>query len=250
MPAAFTLIVPYYRNMEMLRWQIAAWREYPACVHIVLVDDGSPEPARDIVLEHAPPALRSRIALYRIQVDIPWNRGGARNLGAHAAKTDWIVHVDVDHVLPPASAIALTRFTADPRHWYRFERYRVGKADETRKKDAIADHVEFGQIHPHMDSYLVTRAMYWKVGGYDEDYSGCLGGGSPFVKALSREAAVQIAPGQIALHVFTRSKAADASDNTLSRDREEYARRRRLKDAGGKTKPTNPIRFPWIQQEL
>jgi hypothetical protein len=81
---AFTLIVPYYRNPVMLREQIKAWEDYPDAVSIILVDDGSPEPALEVVREHAPAALLPRLTLYRIDVDIPWNRGGARNLGAKA----------------------------------------------------------------------------------------------------------------------------------------------------------------------
>jgi hypothetical protein len=133
--AGFTLIVPYYRNTGMLREQIEYWEAYPEAVALVLVDDGSPEAASEIVRQHASAALQRRIDLYRIQVDIPWNRGGARNLGTQQARTDWVVHVDIDHVLSAESAGRLLEFQADPRRWYRFERYRFGRADETRRKD-------------------------------------------------------------------------------------------------------------------
>jgi glycosyltransferase involved in cell wall biosynthesis len=245
----FTLIVPYYRNRVMLREQIRTWEDYPDAVSIILVDDGSPEPALDVVREHAPAALLPRLTLYRIDVDIPWNRGGARNLGAKLAATDWILHVDIDHVLPPPCAERLLQFEAEPRSWYRFERYRNGCADETRKKDKIPDAVEFGKIHPHIDSYLVTRERYWLAGGYDEDYSGCLGGGSPFLKALERVAAPAMAPPDCHLIVWTRSTAKDASDWALSRDRTEYARRKREKERLGRTRAERPIRFTWSRQD-
>jgi len=246
----FTLIVPFYRNVQMLRHQIDAWKNYPTAVRIIVVDDGSPEPAREVILEHAPAALLERISLYRVGVDIPWNRGGARNLGAREASTDWILHVDIDHVLPALFAQQLLDFEADPARWYRFERFRVGRADETRRKDKIPDDVEFGKIHPHIDSYLCTRDLYWRAGGYDEDYSGCLGGGSPFLKHLERLAAPAMVPEPMHLLVFTRSTAADASDHTLSRDRTEYSRRKREKERTGRTRPINPIRFPWQKQTL
>lgn len=245
----FTLVVPYYRNPGMLSEQIRAWEAYPVAVRVILVDDGSPEPAAPIVSAAASTALRARLGLYRIQVDIPWNRGGARNLGAQEAKTDWLVHLDIDHVLCAESAARLLEFRPDPKCWYRFDRYRNGCADETRQKDAIPRQAIHGKIHPHMDSYLCSREMYWKAGGYDEDYSGCLGGGSPFLKQLARVGTPTMAPSDVSLTVYTRSIVEDASDRTLSRDRTEYARRKKRKEAAGKTRAERPIRFPWIEQD-
>lgn len=243
----FTLIVPFYRNVHMLRHQLQAWEAYPREVRIVLVDDGSPEPAREVLAAHASPGLLERLSLYRIEVDIPWNRGGARNLGTHVAETDWIVHVDIDHVLPAELARKLLDFDAFRRRWYRFQRFRVGRADETRRKDKIPDELEFGKIHPHIDSYLCTRELYWEAGGYNEDFSGCLGGGTDFLKRMERLAQPELVPAPVHLLVFTRSVAADASDFSLSRDRTKGKELQR-KIAG--RKPTSHLRFTWSKQDL
>lgn len=227
----------------MLREQIRNWEAYPDNVRVILVDDGSPEPAEKIVREHASGWLRERLSLYRIEVDIPWNRGGARNLGTKEAKTPWVVHVDIDHILPGDCAKKLTDFNADPKRWYRFGRFRNGKADETRQKDKIPRELGFGRIHPHIDSYLCTQDLYWKAGGYNEDFSGCLGGGSPFLAQMEAISKPLLAPEGVDLHVYTRSVCSDASDHSLSRDRTEYARRKAKMN--GKTRGKNPIRFPW-----
>lgn len=229
-----TLILPYYRAPQMLRLQLDTMADYPLGYRVIVVDDGSPEPA---VIEES-----DRADLYRIHEDIPWNRNGARNLGASVAETDWIMQIDIDHVMPPPAAAALLRCKLDPACWYRFPRYRVGKADDTRKKDDIPDSQEFGKIRPHIDSYVVTREMYWRAGGYNEDFSGCLGGGSPFLKQLGRVGRLDMLPEDVFLHVYTRSKVADASVSTLSRDRKEYERRCKL---FGAQKGQNPIRFTW-----
>lgn len=244
-----TLVIPYYRNVGMLREQLRIWEDYPPGVRLVLVDDGSPEPALDVVRSHASAALRERIALYRVEVDIPWNRGGARNLGTMQARTDWIVHVDIDHILPPEAARALLEFSPDPRRWYRFRRFRHGRADETRRKDKIADAIEFGEIHPHIDGYLCTVDAYWKAGGYNEDFSGCLGGGSPFLALMAAEnGPAELVPGDVHLQVYTRSAVKDASDWSLSRDRSEFTRRKaRMKKP---YRGTHPIRFAWNRQTL
>jgi glycosyl transferase family 2 len=238
-----TLIKPFYRNCAMLAEQVRNWNAFPSDVRVILVDDGSPEPAYPIVKENATAELMGRLELYRIDVDIPWNRGGARNLGTQQANTDWIVHADIDHMLRPECAARLLEFKADPASWYRFPRLRKGAADETRRKDALPPGQAYGRIHPHIDSYLCTRAMYWRAGGYNEDFSGCLGGGSPFLQMLEREAKPVLLPEDIFLEVYTRHTVKDASDFSLSRDTDEF--RRRKAKLGSDLRGKNPIRFPW-----
>lgn len=240
---AVTLIVPYYRNPLMLARQIEEWEHYPDIFKFIVVDDGSPQPARPIVNRSISFELEQRLAVYRIIHDIPWNRGGARNLGAYIAPTEWIMHVDIDHLLPARQARELCDTPISKKEWYRFERFRRGKADATRMKDDLPRDVEYGRIHPHIDSYLCTKNLYWRCGGYDEDYSGCLGGGTPFVQSLELAAPVKVLP--VHLEVYTRNEVADASDLHLSRAKEEFSRRRRAKTAAGNTKPQNPIRFKW-----
>jgi glycosyltransferase involved in cell wall biosynthesis len=243
-----SLIVPFYRNVQMLKRQLQEWESYPENISIILVDDGSPEPAEDVV-RGASGALSERLRLLRIDTDISWNRGGARNLGATVADTDWIVHIDIDHLLPRECAKALATVTPDPAKWYRFPRFRRGAADETRKKDAIDPAMTYGPIKPHLDSYLVTREMYWKAGAYNEGFSGCLGGGSPFIAELGKVGEVDLLPQDVFLEVYTRTECGDASDFTLSRDTSEFTRRKRLMN--GNYKGREPyLRFPWHEVNL
>jgi GT2 family glycosyltransferase len=248
-----SLIIPFYRNSAMLAVQLAEINKYPAGYKIIIVDDGSPEPAEPIVREHLEGTFgQAQISLYRIDVDIPWNREGARNLGATVADTPWIIHVDIDHLLAAPCAEALLKFRPDPSHWYRFGRFRCGAADETRQKDqrktGLPDDATYGRIHEHIDSYLMTRELYWKVGGYDEDYSGVLGGGNAFLTRVEQFAGKPVlAPEGIELTVFTRSVVKDASDWACSRDGKPGKDLWKRKVASGDTAPKNPLRFPWTK---
>jgi len=240
----------------MLRKHLETWESYPASVRaamqLIIVDDGSPEPAEPIVRERED-VREVWLQLYRIKTDIPWNRGGARNLGSYVAETPWLLHMDIDHLLPFDEGCKLANSVSpnviyntkklSPDYWYRFERWRVGAADETRNKDAIPRDAKFGKIKPHGDSFIVPRELYWKVGGYNENFSGCLGGGSPFLKQLEAAAPHGVLP--IALHVYTRDACPDASVSTLSRDTSEYVRRRRAMEKAGTLKGINPLRFEW-----
>jgi glycosyltransferase involved in cell wall biosynthesis len=239
-----TIIVPVYSQPLMLRKQIEIWRQYESEVlkriRFIVVDDGSPDPVPANLFSDS----RINVSLYRVTVDVPWGRGGARNLGVTEARTDWVLNIDADHALPPESAMALFRTDISENYWYRFSRYRVGRADETRRKDSIPDHCEFGRIKEHIDSHLMKRSLFLSS-PYDEDYSGCLGGGTPFLKRMESIAPVKLLPDSVCLHVYTRHAVADASVISLSRDTSEYSRRRKAKERSGDTRPKKIIRFEW-----
>ena len=243
----FTLCCSYYSQPKMLARQIQEWQQYPQQLPIILVDDGSPEPALPVVAQ-ASDALKSHLRLYRVQVDRPWARENARNLSAQKASTDWLCMLDIDHILPAAAAAHLMEFEPNVNFWHRFPRYRVGRADETRQKDAIPREQEFGPIKEHIDSYLVPRSMYWSVGGYDCDFIGCLGGGTDFLRRLEwHHGAPLLLPAHIHLHVYTRHVIADASVTTLSRDTAPGKVIQRRKGAT-RHKPVNPIRLPYERE--
>ena len=234
-----TLIIPYYNAPKMLEKQLSAIRQYPEGIQVFIVDDCSKIPASKVVKKNDP------VNLFRIETDLAWNREGARNLGSALADTEWIMHIDIDHLFKPSCARALLNTELNTENWYRFERFRIGKADETRKKDLLPDHAEYGRVKPHIDSYLCTKELYWKAGGYNEDYVGCLGGGSPFLKNMEKEGgSSKLLHTDVFLHVYTRDKVPDASVSDLSRDTAEYQKRR--KQIGTK-KGVNPLRFDWVQ---
>lgn len=239
-----TLIIPYYNQPKMLGFQLQNIHSFlpDTLIHFVVIDDCSKEhPAEDVFNKYG----KHYGNLYRIDTDIPWNRNGARNLGAHLAGTDWIIQTDIDHLLLPGCANRLLQIELDHTKWYRFNRYRAGKADETRRKDAIPDHIEYGKIKPHIDSYLMTREQYLSS-PYDERYRGFLGGGSPFLARQKRiYGDAELLPEDIYLQVFTRNACPDSSTQDLSRDTSEYQALRKKIEATGDDTPIKPINFKW-----
>lgn len=238
-----TLIIPCYNQPMMIRYQLDVVANYPPNFRVIVVDDHSKIPVSTIVRPS------DRVELYRVDADVPWNRSMARNLGAKMAETEWILHVDTDHVLPLRAAELLSEIPLSTKRWYRFPRFRVGKADDTRNKDDLPRGCEFGQIREHIDSYLITKTNYWRIGGYDPDYAGCLGGGGAFLERLENIMGPPAAlPVDVCLHVYTKHVIPDASVGGISRDTSEYKRRKKDKEARGDTTPHDPIRYPWHKE--
>lgn len=240
-----TLCVPFYRQPKMLARQIEEWNKYDGSLRIVLVDDGSPEPALPIVKKLASKATRGVLEVYRTDVDIPWAREFARNLASKMATTPWLLHCDIDHVLPAESLRMLRGIPLPPGKWFRFRRIRIGKADETRKKDVIDPKCERGEIHPHIDSYLIRGKHYWKAGGYSEKFVGVLGGGNEFLRRLQALYPVDMVPGDVFLHVYTRHVINDASDWACSRDTKPGKDLWRSIQKAGWKPPTEHLTLPW-----
>lgn len=253
-----TIVLPYYNQPEMLRWQLTNWLSYAdtSCFEFIVVDDGSE--VRPLQAVRGDNRLQEHLKelplrIFRIDEDIPWNRGEARNIGWKEARTDWIFQMDADHVLGETCAAELLEWfkcsdipNPDPAHWYRFRRFRVGAADHTRNKDAIPRHEKYGEIKPHIDSYLCTKAMYERAGGYNLAFSGCLGGGSPFLHQMEKITPPLLAPPEIWLEVLTTDVIKDASAD-LDRDTSEYKRRRAKLEAAGKIKGSCKIQHKYIQ---
>jgi glycosyltransferase involved in cell wall biosynthesis len=160
-PKRVTFIYPFYRNPKFLRLQLDNWKSYPETVRnyisVIIVDDGSPEDKAEDVAELIVSNLNFR--LFYIEVDIRFNWIAARNIAMHHAYDGWCLATDMDHVVPALTAEALVYGVHNSKYIHRLSRKDFGKGD----------------IHPHPNSWFMTRKMFWKFGGYDEALSGYYG---------------------------------------------------------------------------
>lgn len=232
----FTLLFPYYENPVMLKKQLLHLNSLPAdiraALHLVVVDDGSPQfDLSAYIWEGAGQAFAS-FQVFRITVDIRWNWIAARNLAVLKAKTEWVLMTDIDHLVPEATMRRIQEKKLADRDVYRFER--VDLPDLTPYK-------------PHPNSWLLTKAMFDKIGGYDERFSGFYGTDGEFrdrVRATCRD--IVILPEHLIR--VPREVIPDASTTQYERkqpeDREGVGKVRALI-----AKDRTPLRgsFPWVR---
>lgn len=200
-----TLILPYYNNPGMLAVHVSAWRGYApdlkTALHVIVVDDCSaPNKAARAVIEDTGIAS---LRLYRTAVDVRWNWLFCRNLGAREATTDWLLLTDVDHVMPAATLRRLTAGGLDDGKVYRFSRMTVEAAGGEAPPVLTP-------YKPHADSFFMTKALYWRLGGYDERFSGFYGSSSDIRHRMTAMGiSIDLLPE--ALLRYPRETIADAS---------------------------------------
>lgn len=202
---AFTLVMAYYMNRQMLIEHVRLWNELPLDVasnlHIIVADDGSPEAASAVnaLCSLARPAVRS-FQLWKMLVDIPWNQDACRNLGVRYARTEWVLLTDMDHIVPVETWRRLMNGPLDKRTVYRFGR-------------VSAPAMEPYKAHPN--SWALTCRTYWKCGGYDERLAGNYGTDGDFlVRVKGRRNIVDLPDVLIRV---PRDVIPDASTRTLQR---------------------------------
>jgi predicted glycosyltransferase involved in capsule biosynthesis len=171
-----SLVVAVLDSHEVVRRQLLHLAKVltPAC-ELVLVDDGSNPPLADVcALAAAPFALR----LHATGDRRPWTQPRARNVGASLAAADRLLFFDIDHVLTRELVERCLAYGGDKLHWVR----RPGALDSEGRlvtdREALAR--EYGLTDQaagvHANSFLIRRAHFDRLGGYDERFCGRYGG--------------------------------------------------------------------------
>jgi hypothetical protein len=231
-PKSFTLVMPYYCNPEFLETQLEGWWGLPPAVRermtAVIVDDGSPiGPAAGVLRRQS---LPFPIRLFRIDVDVRWNWLAARNIGLHYAAPGWVLVTDMDHVVPAATARAVIEGEHAPGVIYAFSRVEHTGAPAT----------------PHSASFLLTRAMFWKVGGYDERLSGYYGTDGDWRRRCAATAPMEVLTDPLVRHEFVQ----DSSTTRYRRKQLQDAAVRPLIAARGKQWTPRTLSFPYHEVAL
>lgn len=156
-----TYITHFYCNQDNINSVLELLEKYAGYpqeildqVQFIIVDDGSP-------ISYEIPDFNLNLHWLRIDDDIAWNQGGARNLGVTYAKSDKILITDLDHSLPPETFAYLINHRNPGRDFYKI--YRTNP--------------ETGEIYKgHSNLFFMSRARFMRHFGYDEEFSGGHGG--------------------------------------------------------------------------
>jgi hypothetical protein len=122
-------------------------------IHFVIVDDGSPT-------AYQIPSFTLNLTWLKIREDIPWNQGGARNLGVVYGRSDNILMTDVDYEFPESTLRAMIDAPPCGRNIYKIYR---------------GDRITGELMEGHANTFFMSRSRFFRFGGYDEEFSGHYG---------------------------------------------------------------------------
>lgn len=166
------VVYSYHNQCNTMRFNVESFKKLPPDIkrqtRLLFVDDGSQVPAAACVPE---PVDGMKIVL--VHKSIPWNTMGARNLGAFVSCTKWLMMLDMDAFLSTwliQTAFGLIKQPHSKNKLYHLNRY-ITEVDALDEKTVIGTKQSF---HPAM--MMISREMYWKQEGCDEDFTGRYGG--------------------------------------------------------------------------
>lgn len=155
-----TVVLLYHNECNALRLWSKNWGNLPSDikskVRLLVVDDNSELRACNCV-----DGLKEGMTVLRVEDDLKWNIGGARNLGAYFSCSEYIFMADSDAYLSESLLNALLQVISSgeaDKNVVQFNRHRAFIGEETTL------------IHPGM--MLLSREMYWRTKGCDEDLVG------------------------------------------------------------------------------
>jgi len=236
MSRKLTLCLPYYRNSGMLSLQFdrlgALPRALKSQLELIVVDDGSPDgeaQGREIGLP---------VRIFRIEVDVRWNQDAARNIAAHHAKHGWLLLTDMDHLVPRETLEVAIQRGLDKKTAYRFNRTTL---------ESLSPWTET-PYKPHPNSWLMTRALFDHMGGYDERFAGYYGTDAEFRDRLQQHARVEILGATITR--VPRDTIPDASTTTYQRKAPEDRRILDIKAERALIPNWKPLRLQFPYHEI
>lgn len=136
---------------------------------LIIVDDASPGiPAKDVVKDYINP----NISLYRISKDIGFNSHGARNLAMNQTTTEWNLLVDIDYKFVGFDLLFEQLGDLEKKVPHHFPVVHDYNNSNTKTRPSIND-------------FLITKTLFWKVGGYDSELFGFHAGDREFMVKIS-----------------------------------------------------------------
>jgi len=166
-----SIIIPVLNSHEVLRRQFLHFEKMgiPLDTEIIIVDDGSEPP-----LEY-----KGELPVTMLQTGDkrPWTWALARNSGARIAKGEYLLMVDLDHIITKECIEMSRTFGGDKLCIKREFGVLTEDGDLTQDLETL---VKYGfprerfnvrglEISPLPNNFCMRKDVFWELGGYRED---------------------------------------------------------------------------------
>lgn len=217
-----TLSLSYFNDINYLHKHLNEWVKYKDLINFQIIDDCSEIPLVNLIDKNTLTALD--IKIFRILDDLKWNIPGVRNLGSAVCDTEWILICDMDQYFFRDDIEIMYKFINKENNNYFYSFARNGKTQTA-------------------GTMLISLENYWKVGGYEEDFTGNYGWNDPFFRFKLNSFNI---PEKIISEIICKEQFADC---TLDRSGNKKNKKKYDKKVSNKLlNTTNILRFNWKRE--
>ena len=145
----------------------------PDDIEFIFVDDGSDPPHNrdDYVLKN--------LTLLHTYDKRPWTQGLARNMGAKAAKGEYLFVTDIDQIISREAIEDVYHFTGDRMNFRRFFGVLLEDGTLTQESKVLEEYgMDLNRLKRsrklyagvHGNTYAIKKSYFDEIGGYDPAY--------------------------------------------------------------------------------
>ncbi len=173
--ASLSLVVSVLDSHEVVRRQLTYLGTLlTSDCELILVDDGSIPPLRDVCTSLS---FSYRFTRCPTRDTRPWTEPRARNIGARVASGGWLLFFDIDHILSNEIIATALQFQQDKLHWIRKPAILDENGSLVTDESILRDFGWNGkELGVHSNSFVIRRNAFELLGGYDESFCGHYGG--------------------------------------------------------------------------
>lgn len=169
-----TIYFPYYNQPDCLKKQLNNFLKFDSNIlkylNIIIVDDGSFQHPALPIIQSFNIYKKINIQLIKINIDIPWNQPEANNVAFRECKTKYMIRTDIDHYFDEVNIVKILNYPFKNKYYYSFN----------RKNE------QFNSLNSPPNIYIMKKTDYFKIGGYNEYFSGNYGDDIEFLPRANK----------------------------------------------------------------
>lgn len=177
-----SIVHPFFNERARFDLQFENWLSWPEeirrKVQIIIVDDCSPSPVHTWLTKSKLKRVSNlNLAIYRITTDLEYNTPGALNLAFTVAPSKFVLTMDSDCAFDVDNIQRLVDMTPVNDGLYKFNRTRIGSGENSINWEGKESREDLKQTRYLPCTMLMNQNLFWRLGGFDEDYTGSRSGG-------------------------------------------------------------------------